>query len=114
MTRTFWIAAAFVLLAGCAVLDKGPYTRNDGWRPGKVVEVAASSDLHMASAAHDCRKQSVYAAATPFATVAFRHNRILHYRAIPVPPGLQVKQGDAVRVNVERCSDGLVVEPNVS
>ena len=113
MTHNRYVNAILfaMLLASSACADityEGKYAYSDGWRRGKVVEIAAGDHV-TDSPRHDCRKQLGADAANHglFAVVSYFGNRWVS-AITSVPSDTSFKPGDAVYVNITDCRATLM------
>jgi hypothetical protein len=85
----------------------------EGWRPGQVVEVDLEAAIHV-PLSRDCRQQpSTETVATQRYVVVLYRSTLRSYRnrVVPLPKGLELRVGDRVQVNIDRCEDALIIDP---
>ena len=85
-----------------------------GWRPGQVVEIDLGTAIHVPSS-KDCLQQaSPETRATQRYVVVLYPSTLRRYRnrVVPLPKGLDLRPGDRVQVNIDRCEDALVRDPD--
>jgi hypothetical protein len=116
MNRTcfgYLVSISIVLVCGaCSTVYEGKYARDDGWRRGTILEVAAHDSLTQ-TGFRDCRKsQSTGQSADQFATVQFFGNHRLSTITVPESGGANFKSGDHVYVNIADCA--AVLEPRLT
>lgn len=108
MSKVLFIPLALVLsCAACSILYEGKYARDDGWRHGKVFEVASGAELAQAGW-RDCRKGLPAAELSgQFATVEFFGSHRLSSITVPVRENAGFARGDRVYVDISDCKVGL-------
>lgn len=100
--------ASAVLVAGLAgSAQAGEALAGDGiWRAAYVVQaIDAQAAAPLVASARDCRTQSGSAANGVSQWVLVRYRRVPGdvYMVAPVAPGLTLKQGQSVNMNVQGC-----------
>jgi hypothetical protein len=95
-----------LLCAACNTVYEDRYARDEGWRPGTVLEVASPDSLQRIGS-RDCRKESSSdVAAGEFATVQFFGYHHLSTITVPVKEG-GFSAGEHVYVNTVDCKATL-------
>lgn len=107
--RSAALAAALVLLAGCATVYEGGYQRSEGWRRGGVVETVDGGALERPTYWTCTRGLSrEQREAKSFVLVWYVEGKYKNYYVASAAPAHSFVAGQAVFVNVRRCDDALV------
>lgn len=83
-------------LAGCTTL---PYGHKDGERPATVIEIGRTAEL-IARRSDTCPTAH---GDEVLVLLRYTGNSNLRWRAFPLPPGVDVKEGDRVLLDVNAC-----------
>lgn len=110
------ILAASLLTSGCAAMNETNTGFADGWRQARVVSPVDSS-TPVSPVYKDCRPPGDRARASThyvLASYAFGGSPTLrHNMVVPLPSGLKVAVGQAIRINIERCEAAQSTEAQV-
>lgn len=105
MTNRFLFPALLAMTCvACSTVYEGKYARDDGWRRGKVLEVAGGANIAQAGW-RDCRKElsAAVIATRQFATVEFLGRHRSSTITVALPEAAHYQPGDQVYVNIVDC-----------
>ena len=105
-----WVLTMLVLPgSACSTVYEGKYSRDAGWRPGTVLEVALGDHLSQVGQ-RDCRQYLPQASMTNnfFATVRFVNRSRFSTITVMLQNEIQIKPNDHVYINVADCNASVV------
>ena len=101
------VASALALagmLTGCAGFIEANERFNDGWRSGRVLQIAKASDIRV-HLAKDCRAAPGNPASAEFVLIKYTKTPSNYgYRVAPSPQRSTLAVGDRVELNIKDCS----------
>jgi hypothetical protein len=105
------IVVVSVLLAGCSTLYENKYDFRDGWRKGEVARITPGEAILRPGYWQCTRRTTVeQRSGRQYAVVAYRQ---VPYRPrqhlVPVPPGLELQEGQPVYVKLDACEAAIAL-----
>jgi hypothetical protein len=106
----FSLAVLLTLLSGCAPLYEGKYAFADGWRKGRSVKISDAAAVPRPGY-WQCLRQAPPGAQAkaPYAIVRYSGFGRARQRLVPVHRDLELRENEAVYVNLGRCEDAIVI-----
>lgn len=107
-SATLLILAMLALVSGCSTLYEGKYAFGEGWRKGRVVQITRRSAIAPSNYWQCVREApTIELNESSYALLAYSGYGRARQRLVPVPQSLDLRENEAVYVNLGRCEDAI-------